>query len=72
MHLHPNNMLTVTVTFAVEVEELSLRERSLSILILSFIAETATKFIHLTGTPTRFAYHRTSPKGQAHQQGKGQ
>jgi hypothetical protein len=72
MHPHPNNMLTVTVTFTIIMEELSLLERSLSIPQLILITQPTTTLIQLTSSPTRFAYHRTSPKGQAHQQGTGQ
>jgi hypothetical protein len=64
--------LATRLTNTVIVEETSLLKRSLSVTPLILITQPKATLIQLTTCSTGFAYHRSSPKGQAHQQGTGQ
>jgi hypothetical protein len=65
-------VLAKTPTNTVIMEEASLLKSSLSVTQLVLVAQPKATLVQFATCSTRFAYHRSSPKGQAHQQGTGQ
>jgi hypothetical protein len=64
--------LAARLTNTIIVEETSLLKRSLSVTQLVLVAQPKATLVQFATCSTGFAYHRSSPKGQAHQQGTGQ